>query len=133
LEAAKWSRLGKRATVTTSPITVAAMTGPAPKTSVTLVPDALTAVASFFLTSRRRASRWRMSASSSAASSLRASAAGSAGVIWPRSLAAWPAVISSATPPGTRSQSTACSRQAAWLQTRERSRCRFAQTFSTVA
>jgi hypothetical protein len=64
------------------------MTGSAPKISVTLVPDALTAVASFFLISRRWASRWRMSASSAAASSLRASVAESAGVIRPRILAA---------------------------------------------
>ena len=47
MQAAKWSRLGNRATVMTSPMTVAAMTGPAPKTSVMLVPDALTAAASF--------------------------------------------------------------------------------------
>jgi hypothetical protein len=72
---------GERATVTTSPMTVAAMTGPTPKTSVRLVPHALTAVASFFFTSRRWASRWRMSASSSAASSQRASATGPAGLI----------------------------------------------------
>jgi hypothetical protein len=43
--------------MTTSPMTVAAMTGPTPKTSVRLVPDALTAAASFVRASRRRASR----------------------------------------------------------------------------
>jgi len=49
-------------------ITVAAMTGPAPKMPVRLVPDALTAMASFFLDSRIWASRRRMSSKSSAAS-----------------------------------------------------------------
>jgi hypothetical protein len=58
--------------MTTSPMTVAAMSGPAPKTSVRLVPDALTAAASFVRASRRRASRWRMPPSSSAAISQRA-------------------------------------------------------------
>jgi hypothetical protein len=62
-------------------MTVAAMTGPAPKTSVRLVPDAVTAVASFLFTSRRWASRWPMPASSSAASSRRALATGPAGLI----------------------------------------------------
>ena len=63
-------------------MTVAAMTGPAPKTSVMLVPDALTAAASFFRASRRWASRWRMSASSSVASSQRAWATAPDGLIW---------------------------------------------------
>jgi hypothetical protein len=49
-------------------ITVAAMTGPAPKMPVRLVPDALSAMASFFLDSRIWASRRRMSSKSSAAS-----------------------------------------------------------------
>jgi hypothetical protein len=49
-------------------ITVAAMTGPAPKMPVRLVPDASTAMASFFLDSRIWASRRRMSSNSSAAS-----------------------------------------------------------------
>jgi hypothetical protein len=39
---------GNRATVMMSPMTVAAMTGPTPNTSVRLVPDAVTAAASFF-------------------------------------------------------------------------------------
>jgi hypothetical protein len=49
-------------------ITVAAMTGPAPKMPVRLVPDALTAMASFVLDSRTWASRRRISSKSSAAS-----------------------------------------------------------------
>ena len=40
--------MATRATPATSPITMAAITGPTPKISVTLVPDALTAMASFF-------------------------------------------------------------------------------------
>ena len=114
-------------------MTVAAMTGPTPKTSVRLVPDALTAAASFVRASRRRAPRWRMPASSSAASSQRAWATGSDGLIWLRSLATWPAMISSGTPPGISSHSSACSRQTAWLRARDRSRCRLAHTFSTRA
>ena len=35
-------------------------------------------------------------------------------------------------PPGTRSQSTACSRQATWLRSRARSRWRLDRTFSTA-
>src|SRR5262249_53034100 len=38
-----------------------------------------------------------------------------------------------ADPPGTRSHSTACSRQQAWLRSRARTRCRLAHTFSTTA
>jgi hypothetical protein len=48
-------------------ITVAAMTRPAPEMPVRLVPDALTAMASFFLDSRIWASRRRISSKSSAA------------------------------------------------------------------
>ena len=81
---------------------------------------------------RRWASRWRMSASSSAASSQRAWATAPAGATCSRILAAWPAVISSGTPPGTSSHSTAWSRQTTWLRVRERSRCRLARTFSTT-
>jgi len=53
---------------------VAAMTGPAPKISVTVVPDALTATASFFLVSRIWASMRRRSPGNAAASSQRARA-----------------------------------------------------------
>jgi hypothetical protein len=42
------------------------------------------------------------------------------------------AEISFARPPGTRSQSTACSRQATWVRARPRSRCRLDHTFSTA-
>src|SRR5512140_288499 len=49
LQAAKWSRLPNRNTWRTSPITVPAMTGPTPKMPVRLVPEALTAAASFLL------------------------------------------------------------------------------------
>jgi hypothetical protein len=48
-------------------ITVAAMTGPAPKMPVRLVPDALTAMASFFPDSRIWASKRRIASKSSAA------------------------------------------------------------------
>ena len=50
-----------------------------------------------------------------------------------RILSAWPAVISSGTPPGISSHSTAWSRQTTWLRVRERSRWRLARTFSTTA
>jgi hypothetical protein len=106
---------GNRATVMTSPMIVAAITGPAPNTLVTVVPVALTAAASFFFTSRRWPSRWRMPSSSSAASSQRAWPAAPAGRIWARIFPARPAVICTGTPPGTSSHSTACSQQATWL------------------
>src|SRR5215831_9273702 len=48
VQAAKRSLVANRATPATSPITVAAITGPTPKISVRLVPDALTTTASFF-------------------------------------------------------------------------------------
>jgi hypothetical protein len=83
---------------------VAAITGPAPNTLVTVVQEALTAAASFFFTSRRWPSRWRKPANSSAASSQRAWPAAPAGRIWARIFPARPAVISPATPPGTSPQ-----------------------------
>jgi hypothetical protein len=83
---------------------VPALTGPTPKTSVTLVPEALTSPASFLLVSRSRASRWRMSARNSAASSQRARAAAPAGVTRSRIAAARATVISLPVPPGTRPQ-----------------------------
>jgi hypothetical protein len=43
LQAAKWSRPGKRETSRTLPITVAATTGPTPNRPARLVPDARTA------------------------------------------------------------------------------------------
>ena len=72
-------------------------------------------------------------ASSSAASSQRAWATAPAGATCSRILAAWPAVISSGTPPGISSHSTAWRRQTTWLRVRERSRWRLARTFSTTA
>jgi len=55
--------VSERDTIRTSPITVAATTGPTPKTLVRVVPEARTAVASFFVapliwaSMRRRSSR----------------------------------------------------------------------------
>jgi hypothetical protein len=69
LQSAKRSRLAKRETSPTQPVTVAAMTGPTPKISVVVVPDARTAVSSFFLVSRSWASRRRRSSRNMAASS----------------------------------------------------------------
>jgi hypothetical protein len=80
LQAANRSRLANRVTSVTSPMTVPALTGPMPKTSVTEVPEALTAAASFFLVSRSWASRRRRSARNSAASSWRASSTAPDGV-----------------------------------------------------
>ena len=70
------------------PMSMAAMTGPTPKMSVRLVPDAFTA-----LRMRRRdclicASMPAMSAASSASNSLRSSATGPVGVSVARNLAA---------------------------------------------
>jgi hypothetical protein len=53
LQAAKLSGPGKREMSPTSPGTAAATAGPAPKISVTVVPEARTAAAGFFWTSRR--------------------------------------------------------------------------------
>ncbi len=53
-----------------SPMMVPAMTGPTPKTWVRVVPETLTAAASFLRVSRSWASRRRMSSRNSAASSL---------------------------------------------------------------
>jgi hypothetical protein len=80
LQAAKWSRLAKRDTSRTSPVTVAATTGPTPKTSVRVVPEAATAVVSFFFASPIWASIRRRSARNSAASSQRAASTTPAGV-----------------------------------------------------
>ena len=82
------SRPGNRATSPTSPMTVPAITGPTPKTCVRVVPEALTAAASFFLVSRSCPSRWRRSARNSAASSARASATAPDGVACARIRAA---------------------------------------------
>src|SRR5205814_3341104 len=70
-----------------------------PNSLVRLVPAARTAAAVFFLVARIRASMPRRSSVSSAASSQRAAATASAGAIEARMRAAWPAVISVATPP----------------------------------
>ena len=67
---------------------VAAMTGPTPNRPVRLVPDARTAVSSFFLVSRSWASVRRRSSMRAAASSQRAAATASGGVIDSSSLAA---------------------------------------------
>jgi hypothetical protein len=80
--------LANRDTSRTSPITVAAMNGPTPKTSVTVLPEARTATASFFLVSRSWTSMRRMSAVNSAASSRRACRTAPPGSAWSRIAAA---------------------------------------------
>jgi hypothetical protein len=67
----------------TSPITVAATTGPTPKTSVRVVPEARTAADSLFFASRIWASMWRRSARNSAASWWRAAWTAPAGAACP--------------------------------------------------
>ena len=62
LQAAKRSRFLKREASRTSPMTVAAMTGPTPNSPVRLVPEARTAVRGFFLVSRSCPSVRRRSA-----------------------------------------------------------------------
>jgi hypothetical protein len=62
---------------------VAAVTGPTPKTSVTVVPAAWTAAVTFFLASRIRMSICRKSSAKSPASSQRAAATASDGAIAP--------------------------------------------------
>ena len=105
------ARPGNRDTSRTSPMTVAATTGPTPNSPVRLVPAAATTTASFFLASRSWASMRRRSSRKAAASSHRAAATASGRVIDPRMCAAWPAVIALEAPPGTSWHSTACSRQ----------------------
>ena len=109
------------------------MTGPTPNRPVRLVPLALTAVSSFFLVSRICPSMRRRSSIRAAASSQRAAATASGGVIEPSSRAACAAMIFFGTPPGTSSQSTACSRHTTWVRLLARSRRRLDQTFSTAA
>jgi hypothetical protein len=62
----------ERDTSSTSPSTIPAMTGPTPNTSVSVVPEAFTAAASFFFTWPSWASMRRRSSRKSAASSQRA-------------------------------------------------------------
>jgi hypothetical protein len=79
---------GEAATSVTSPMMVPATTGPAPKTWVRVVPETLTAAASFLRVSRSWASRRRRSARKSAASSARAWATAPDGAACSRILAA---------------------------------------------
>ena len=122
LQAANRSRLPKRDTWRTSPVIAAAVTGPAPDSPVRLVPAARTAAAAFVRVWRIRAPAPRRSSVSSAASSRRAASTAPAGVTQARTCPAWPAVISPATPPGSSSQGTWCSRQAIWVRARPGSR-----------
>ena len=98
------------------------MTGPTPDNPVRLVPAAATAAASVERVWRIRASMPRRSSIKARASSQRAAATASGGVIEARSRAAWPAVMALDTPPGTSSHSTACSRHTTWVRVRPRSR-----------
>jgi hypothetical protein len=88
LQAAKWSRPGNRDTSSTSPSTIPAMTGPTPNTSVSVVPEAFTAAASFFFTWLSWASMRRRSSRKSRASSQRASVTAPDGTASSRSRAA---------------------------------------------
>ena len=83
-------------------MTRAAITGPTPDRLVRLVPLALTAAAGRALAAGSWAPGWRRSATCSAASWWRASAAGPDGPGLPGRRVAWAGVISSAMPPGTR-------------------------------
>ncbi len=74
LNAAKQSRVGKRAMSPVMPTTVAATTGPTPKMSMTLVRDAATTWERRFFDSASWRSTRRRSSSSSCASSTRAAA-----------------------------------------------------------
>ena len=109
------------------------MTGPTPKISVRVVPDARTAAVSLFRVSRIWVSIRRRSSRKSAARSWRACATAPDTVTCSRTRAACAAVILLETPPGTSSHSTACRRHTTWVRVRPRSRCRLAHTFSTVA
>ena len=91
LKAAKWCRLGKRATSPVIPIAVPATTGPTPKILVVEVPDALTTAASRLRDSLIWASRRRRSSSSSSASSTRATVTALSGFTEASNLAAFPA------------------------------------------
>jgi hypothetical protein len=131
-QAAKWSRLGNRNTWRASPVTVPAITGPAPNRPVRLVPEARTAAASFLWVSRSWAPGRRMPARNSAAGSQRALVAASDGLNLLEDVGGPAGADLPAHPAGHRSQSTACSRQAAWLRKRAKSRCLFAHTFTTA-
>src|SRR5712691_1589344 len=76
---ANLSAVGNRVMSVTSPMTVAAMTGPTPKTSVRLVPDALTAAVIFLRVSRSWMPGRRRSARCSPARPCQAAAMASAG------------------------------------------------------
>ena len=103
-------------------MTAAAITGPTPNSPVRLVPAAATAAASFFLVSRIRASMRRRSSTRSAASSQRAVSTALAGLSAFRTRPARAVVIALGIPPGISPHSTACSRPAAWVRVRPRSR-----------
>jgi hypothetical protein len=92
----------------TLPSIAAATARPTPKISVTVVPEARTAAASFFSKSRRWMSMRRRSVRNCSASTRRAAPAAPRGSAWSRIRAAWPAVMRLLTPPGTKSHSTAC-------------------------
>ncbi len=132
-QAAKWSRLGKRDTSRTAPMTVAAITGPTPNSPVKPVPAARTATVSFLLgvahlrvdvpqighelggeLAARRGDRVRRGDRSQ---QLRGLACGQL----------------LADPAGQQPHSTACSRHTSWVRNRPRSRCRPDQTPSTAA
>ena len=109
------------------------MTGPTPKISVRVVPDAWTAAVSLFLASRIWASMRRRSSRKPSARSRRACPTAPDAVTCSRTRAAYAAVILLETPPGTSPHSTACRRHTTWVRARPRSRCRLAHIFSTVA
>src|SRR5580704_2928960 len=94
------SRLGNRDTSRTSPMTAAAITGPAPKMPVRLVPAPRTAASILLRVWRIWASMPRRPAACSAASSQRAAATAPAGVTDSRIRPACPAVICFQAPPG---------------------------------
>ena len=101
------------------------MTGPTPKISVRVVPDAWTAAVSLFLASRIWASMRRRSSRKPSARSRRACPTAPDAVTCSRTRAACAAVILLETPPGTSPHSTACRRHTTWVRARPRSRCAF--------
>jgi hypothetical protein len=74
--------------------------GPTPYSSVTVVPEAATAVVSFFFAWRSWASMRRKSSRNSAASSRRAACTAPAGLMSSSRRPAWAALILFETPPG---------------------------------
>ena len=103
------------------PMSMQAMIGPIPKTSVNVVRDAVTAAVIRALDTRIMVSRRSISSTSSTAWRCRSVAATSSGSMLESMLRAWLTTTSLVIPPGTNSPTRACRRQHNLLRQRARS------------